>query len=364
MNAFDLAALEGRFADLPTPAMVVDVAGTRRNIGQAVAELGDASAWRPHVKTARTALGIGLLMDAGVRRVKASTIGEAACAAEQGASDVLLAIPAGRVLRLRLAALAWRHPSTRFSTLIDDGDLEDWPSRVGAFVDLDVGMARTGVPVGDIERGAAIAGAIVKAGIRFGGFHAYDGHLADAGEHRRPAVEELFGRIEELVGYARAGSLDVAEVVMGSTHTLVETAGARLRSSMAEIITVGAGTVVYGDRRSRERFESDGLPFRPTAFVASRVVSVSGDRVTLDAGLTAAQTDAGRPHVVVVGWPDVEVVSASQEHLVVRDPRRSLARDRLVLLVPRHVDTALSQFEFVHYIDGSAITRSRVVGRH
>lgn len=347
---------------IATPAVVVDADAARRNIALAVALLGGAHAWRPHVKTARTAVGMSMLVDAGVTRFKASTLGEVSCLLELGVSDVLLASPAGRRALIALAALARESPGAQISALIDDPQTVSWPTGVGAFIDIDVGMGRSGVAATDTARTVAIAESLLGQGVALRGLHCYDGHLADA-DDRAARVSEAFASIAAHAEALARFGYPVDEMVMGSSHTLAESAGL-IRSRPAEpLLTCGAGTVVYGDGRSLQRFERDGLDFTPAAFTLSRVLSAAGDRVTVDAGLTAIQVDAGVPHAEVVGG-GLEIVAASQEHLVLRAAERPPARDDLLVLLPRHVDTALSQMTDVLYLDGAALVSSRVVGRH
>ncbi|MDF2562519.1 MAG: amino acid aldolase or racemase-like protein [Microbacterium sp.] len=348
--------------ELATPVVVIDASVVRENIALAIRILGGAKAWRPHVKTARTPVGMSMLLDAGVRSFKASTLGEVACLLELGVSDVLLAFPAGRRALAGLEVLARVSPATRLSALLDDPHVDDWPTGVEAFIDIDVGMGRTGVAASDVARTVQIADALVRQGATLRGLHSYDGHLADA-EDRAASVAELVATItSHAEGLAQCGHV-VDEMVIGSSHTLVESADWIRFQRDGPRITCGAGTVVYGDGRSVRRFERDGLDFQPAAVILSRVLSTAGDRVTVDAGLTAIQVDAGTPHAEVVGG-GLDVVSASQEHLVLRARGRRPARGDLLALLPTHLDTALSQMTEAYYFDSGAMVSSRVVGRH
>lgn len=351
--------------DVPTPALVIDEAAARRNIAAtAAAVAASGRVWRPHVKTARTAWGIGLLREAGVPRFKAATFGEAEALARAGAEDVLLAYPAVGPLPGRLAELAERHPRTRFSALVDDADaLRFWPrgSRLAAMIDLDTGMGRTGVAAERVDAIEALADALDRRGVPLAGLHSYDGHLAALPPGRR--AEEVRREAAALAHAAEA--VDAPEVVAGATHTLLETVGTP--ASGGRVHSVGAGTVVYGDGRSLARFAEDGRPaaIEAAAVVVGRVVSVRPRGVTVDAGATAIQTDAGSPHAEPLVPRGLSAGPLSQEHLVLRgDPAGLRAGDPVVLL-PRHIDTALSQFGTVLVrLEGGGWRRDAVVGRH
>ena len=355
--------------EVRTPVMVVDAAAVRRNVARAAEAIAGAGwEWRAHVKTARTEWAIRTLVAHGVTRVKAATIGEAHAAARAGVADVLLALPAVGPLTRDLAELACRHPGTRFSALVDDPfTLGDWPEGGGlaAMIDVDTGMHRTGVDVGDVDGVVALAAAFARKGIPFAGLHTYDGHLAAReAQERRERVEQQGERVDVLVAALESAGHGVPEIVLGATHTLGEHLATRRPRPGGPVLSAGAGTVVYGDARSAERFAADGaVPYEQAAAVLARVVSRRRGRATVDAGATAVQTDAGAPHAVVVHPPGLRPDPPSQEHLVLHGEAPPLGA--IVVLVPRHVDTALSQFSAVAVLhEDGRLTRETVVGRH
>lgn len=368
-SSWDALAARAGEAGIRTPAMLVDAAAVHRNIARAARQIAEAGwEWRAHVKTARTEWAIRALVAHGVGRVKASTLGEARAAARSGVGDVLLALPAVGPMAADLAEIAHRHPATRFAALVDDPRaLDDWPEAGGlaAMIDLDTGMRRTGVDVRDGEAVVALAAALADRGIPFAGLHAYDGQLASVpvGE-RRMRVEEQGELLDALAeALVRAGHR-IPEIVLGSTHSLDDHLATRRSRPDGPVLSAGAGTVVYGDARSAERFVADGLaPYECAAAVLARVISRGRGRATVDAGATAIQTDAGAPHAVVVHPPGLRADPPSQEHLVLRGEVPPLGAP--VVLVPRHVDTALSQFAAVAVLhEDGRLTREPVVGRH
>ena len=347
-----------------TPAVVVDLATVRHNIDVTLGIVGDPARWRAHAKTARVGAVMELLTAAGVRAFKASTIGEVEALLAAGAEDVLLALPAVGPLQWRMADLAERHPRARLSVLADDpAALATWrPGRVGAFVDLDTGMGRTGVPVRDRSAVRRLVEALAATDVPLRGLHSYDGHLAVMPPAaRRAEVLESSRAILEL-------GLPVREIVAGGSHTFADVCATWPGDPGP--LTVGAGTVVLCDGRSLERFAVGGSPvgYRPAAAVVARVMSVAGERATVDAGLTVIQLDAGRPHVQVLSSEaGLEIAYPAQEHLVLRATGASRPRPGdLVALLPRHVDTTICQVSTVLALpeSGKPATAERVVGRH
>ncbi|MDC7802365.1 alanine racemase [Sphingomonas sp. BLCC-B65] len=360
---------------LATPALVIDAPTARRRIAETSARITRAGwRWRAHVKTARTPRGVALLQEARVDRFKAATLGEVRALLELGATDVLLAYPGIGPALSTLADLARKHPGAQLSALIDDAAaLEEWPDQtsVAAMIDLDGGMDRTGVPLNDVAAVSALASRLTARGIRLAGLHLYDGHLADmAPTDRRHAVSAARAAVGALEQALNAGGTPIDEIVLGGTHTLRDTIAAAPTSSAVH--SVGAGTLVYGDGRSRERFAFDGDPesVEPAAVVVTRVVSARRDAVTVDAGSASVQVDAGAPHVEVLHPRGLRPGALSQEHLVLRGDTgygaAALPRvGSIAVLLPRHLDTAISQFETVLFRDeGSTWSRERVFGRH
>jgi D-serine deaminase-like pyridoxal phosphate-dependent protein len=119
---------------------------------------------------------------------------------------------------------------------------------------------------------------------------------------------------------------------------------------------------VYNDLRSLDRFGNKG--FRCAAFVLSRVISRPGaGMITLDAGLTTIQVDGGRPHAQVLGLP-ARVDAPSQEHLKVTIESGPVpAHGQPMLLLPRHIDTTLAQFDRVYLAGEGSVRESPTVLR-
>ena len=77
-----------------TPALVIDLDALEANIATTIRLLGsDAGRWRPHLKTAKLALTMRRIREAGVAQAKCSTTLELETACEEGFADVLLAYP-------------------------------------------------------------------------------------------------------------------------------------------------------------------------------------------------------------------------------------------------------------------------------
>lgn len=354
-------AVEALLATTPlpsvTPIPVVFESVVDQNIAAVISRLGSPRRWRPHIKTARAQWTIERMVKAGITAVKASTVQEATTALAAGVPDVMLAFPAvaGRLnLVGRVAAL--NQGKAKVSALVDSVSvIDDWPSGLDAFVDLDVGMERTGFPVQDDGRVLAAARRLRKQGIRFRGLHVYDGHLgALPEEERAEAVRAWLGRVIEIANLLERNGQGVEEIVVGGTQTLSSLLASDLES-LPFRLTLGPGTLVYADLTTLERTPSGFV--RAAYVVLTTVVSrPTPRRITVDAGLTAIQVDQGSPHCEAIGWSGLRPLRPSQEHLPFDVKGKSPKIGSVIALLPRHVDTSISQFSqlLVSHQDGTS----------
>lgn len=354
--------------DAPTPSLIVDEVTVRHNVARVVALVGAAHRWRPHVKTLKSQWLIGLLREAGVTRVKASTCVEVAVALDAGITDVLLAVPPTSTALRGVRRLREEHPQARVSILLDSPSaLERWgDGSLDFFLDLDSGGHRTGLDIADPRVGAELVQDAVSLGHVVRGLHHYDGHLAGLAAAERDA--RTHEGLDRLAAYAVALhdlGIDVAEIVTGGSHTFLPALEHDFPEVVRDVLTMSPGTVTLCDARSLERLGDVGL--RPAAAVLCEVLSNPGaGRATVDAGLTVVQVDAGTPHAVVAGRPWIEVGEPAQEHLslTVLSGVAPVLGERLVL-IPRHVDTAMAQFDAVVVPDGAdGWNHTRVDARH
>src|SRR6202140_2842724 len=80
--------------DVLTPALVMYPDVIASNIDRTLDLLaGDANRWRVHIKTAKLAHTLRMLVERGVRNFKCATTLELLTACRSGAADVLLAFP-------------------------------------------------------------------------------------------------------------------------------------------------------------------------------------------------------------------------------------------------------------------------------
>ena len=319
---------------LLTPCLSIDLVTARENIDRVLEAIGDPSCWRPHLKTTKLPAIWSLLLEAGVERFKCATTREMAVLLELAPdADILLAHHLAPATGDRLARLAETFPEARLSALVETVEaVEALPPSIGAFVDVDPGMHRSGIPVTDMARISAVTEA---CGPRWRGIHYYDGHLRDEDESSR--------RARAHAGYDRLLEIDAAlggasELITSGTPTFLHAlTHARLAGTLRH--AVSPGTVVLHDLVSQRLEEVARLGLRPAAVVLAHVVSRPGeDLVTLNAGHKAISVDSGDPCCLALGHETLLPLHPSEEHLPVRvleGPRPEPGT--LLALVPQHV---------------------------
>jgi D-serine deaminase-like pyridoxal phosphate-dependent protein len=350
--------------EIESPALLIYPDRVASNLDRMIAIAGGARRLRPHVKTHKLPQIVEDHLQAGIGRFKCSTIAEAEMLARSGAADVLLAYqPVGpNIARLLRLAAEWR--DTRFSALVDDEDVVDVLDRAAAdhgirlelFLDVDVGMHRTGVaPDGralEVYRRLCRARSLEPRGL-----HAYDGHIRDSDPAARAAAcDAAFDGLSALRERLLAEKLPVPAVVAGGTPTFPVHA----RRGDVEL---SPGTCVLWDAGYSTMLPD--LDFLHAALVLTRVVSTPGhDRVCLDLGHKAIASENPHPRVVLLDLPEAVAVGHSEEHLVVTLPAARPAPGTPVYGVPWHIcPTVALHAEAVIVCDAKAIDRWRVIGR-
>ena len=347
------------FERVPSPALVVYLDRVRENLRRVVALTGGApERLRPHVKTAKIPEVFDELIRARVRAFKCATTREAEhlllALDREGvaAADVLLAYPLVGPALTRAAELAARAGNVRLGVLCEDpAEAAAVPGRLSIFVDLNPGMNRTGVA---LAREDTIREIARLAGPRLAGLHFYDGHVrGGSASERRRAAHAGYERLAALARRMIGDGIAIAEIVTSGTPTfryalefepLRELAGVTHR--------VSPGTVTYHDLRSEQELED--LDLLPAALLLTRVVShPAEDIVTCDAGSKSIAAEAGDPCAFVLGHPELEPLTPSEEHLPlrlhggVRPPRGTP-----LLLIPRHVCPTVNLAEEALLFDG------------
>jgi D-serine deaminase-like pyridoxal phosphate-dependent protein len=293
------AVIGGSRADLPTPALVLDLDAFEANV-RVVADhcQSQGCAARPHAKTHKCPEIARRQVAAGARGAAAATVPEAEAMAAAGIPGVLLTSPILEPAKIaRMVALARRggevllavgHP--READLLAEA-AEAAKTRVDVLVDLDVGDHRFGITPGAPAR--ELARRIARSRwLRIRGVQAYSGGASHTKgfDARKEFSRQAMGQAVQTRELLAQDGHDTGILSGGSTGTYnidSELPGMELQVGSYVFMDVqyrgiggkGSGTV-YTD-------------FRPSLTVLTTVVSTTlDDRVTVDAGVKSFATES------------------------------------------------------------------------
>ena len=349
--AWDQAYHVSSIEDVLTPALLIypDIAAS--NIDRTLELLsGDADRWRVHIKTAKLAHTLRMLVERGIRNFKCATTLELLVACQSGAGDVLFAYPAMGANARRVREIAQQFPEVHISVLAENEEqVRQWrASGVGIFLDINPGMNRTGIEQTHSEKVIALARAIGGVGLEFRGLHYYDGQYGGLAERERTeAAQRGYDNLLNLVSDLERSGIGVPEVITAGTPTLPSSLSYEGFRGRGFIHRVSPGTVVYCDATSLEQLPTE-YGYRPAVLVLTRVVSrPHGGIVTCDAGHKAVSADAGVPTCVVVGHPELKPLSPSEEHLplALAEGATGPQVGEALYLLPRHVCPTVNNFD-------------------
>lgn len=332
-------------AEIDSPALVIYPDIIDENIRLALSMLNTAgeTILRPHIKTVKTPEVVRMMLSRGIDRFKCSTIAEAEMLAITGAPDVLLAYQPTEIKVNRLARLMSQYPDTRFSCLIDNENTANMVSEkfianpLDIYIDVNVGMNRTGIAPGKVE--ALFEHIKSLKGIRITGLHGYDGHIRNADPVLRELEADLsYNLIKNVQDQLREKYQIELKVIMGGTPTFPI-------HSKREGIECSPGTFVFWDAGYGQSFSD--MDFKFAAVLITRVISIVDDQtLCLDLGSKAVAPDPALPRVVFPDFPESQVLSQSEEHLVVRVPDTKLHKPGDVWMgIPIHICPTVNLYD-------------------
>jgi D-threonine aldolase len=357
--------------EIPTPSLLLYPDRISKNLDRMIAWTDDPSKLRPHVKTHKLSEIVKMKLAKGITKFKAATIAECEMVAAAGGQDVLLSMQlVGHNLH-RFLKLMKAFPNVKFSSIVDDIHHVNWlveqsisvSGRLSLFIDLNVGMNRTGIAIGQpaLEL-CRYLNQLSQAGkpITFEGIHAYDGHLGipDMNELIPKSQSVLFsvlGFRDQLL----AETIPVSSIVMSGTPTSHLIAAQR-----TENIEVSAGTTVLWDFGQQATCPT--LPFLNGAVLMARVVSrPTPDRICLDLGHKAVASEMPQPRVHFFGLEDAVPVVHSEEHLVLQTPKASEFPIGTVFYgIPKHICPTVALHSHVWIVENNRVVNFwRVLAR-
>ena len=343
-------------AEIPTPALVVDLAAMERNIATMAGYFaGRTCKLRPHFKAHKTpAIARRQLAAGSCTGITCATIGEAeVVAAERLCDEILIANEiVGPGKADRAAALAKRVPSL-IVAVDSDFALDDLAraavgagTEIGVLVDVNVGLPRCGIAPG--EPAVALAKRVEETkGLVLRGAMGYEGHVMgfpDRAERESRAARAM-ERLLSTVRMMRDEGLRCEIVSAGGTCTY------DITGAMEGITEVQAGTYVLMD----STYTYADMPFEQAFSVLATVMSrPRPEQCAADAGLKAIATDHGLPPVKGIAGAEVQFLS--DEHATVSLPADSpLAPGDRIEFWPSHIDPTINLHDVLYAVEGDRV---------
>jgi D-serine deaminase-like pyridoxal phosphate-dependent protein len=338
--------------EIDTPALIVDLDKCESNLALLMrAVAGSPVRVRPHAKTHKCAELARRQVRAGAVGICVQKLGEAEVMLAGGIDDVLITNEiVGDAKMRRLARVARAYSPARVGICVDQIDVarrlaavcQAERTALDVYIEIDVGQNRCGVT----EPHVAVAIARFLHGspsFRFRGLHAYAGlaqHRRGVPE-RRGAAYAAAERAAQARDAILAAELPCEVVTGGGTGTLPYD----LRSGVYTEVQPGSYLFMDVDYAKNE-VDTAAPPFENALFVLASVISMQGERATLDAGLKSFSTDMGPAHPAFEGW---RVRSVSDEHTVLM---REFAGTPIkigdkALLVPSHCDPTVNLHDWI-----------------
>ncbi|MBI3047059.1 MAG: DSD1 family PLP-dependent enzyme [Acidobacteria bacterium] len=342
-----------RVADVPTPALLVEVAAMERNIRRMAAFFAEGPCrLRPHFKAHKTPEIARRQLAAGAcTGLTCATVGEAEVAAGLSPNILIANEPIGRSKCDRIAALA---AGAELTVAVDSAaglaEVAAAARRagvaIGVLVDLNVGQNRCGVAPGAdavtlARRVAATRGVVLR------GLMGYEGHLVAVPDRierearARRAMRDLVDTSEML----QAAGLPSEVVSAGGTGTY------DISGRIAGITEIQAGSYVLMD----SDYGRLDVPFEQAFWVLGTVISRPDPaRCVADCGHKSMTKDHGLP--TVRDLEGATVVALHDEHATIALPPDAPVRvgDR-VHLRPSHTDPTINLHDVFYAIEGDHV---------
>ena len=340
-------------AEVPTPALIVDVAALDRNIARMARFFAEGTCrLRPHVKAHKTP-------EIARRQLAAGSCVGLTCATLREAEavagfcdDILLANEIVTTDKCgRAAALAASRRVTVAADSMEGVEALAAAARragvtLGVLVDVNVGQMRCGVLPG--EPALALASRVAGTrGLELRGVMGYEGHVQPVRDRaeRVSQAERAMAALVETAARLRAAGLPCDIVSAGGTGTF------DISGRVAGVTEIQAGSYVLMDTDYGEV----GVPFEQAFFVLGTIVSrPAADRCVADGGHKSTTKDHSLPRVH--GVEGAAVSSLNDEHATIAIPPDSPIRigDR-VRLIPSHTDPTMNLHDVIYAVEGERV---------
>lgn len=358
-----LVAIPGGRSRIETPAAVLDLDIFNRNL----ATLADTCrstgiGFRPHAKSHKCAEIARHQIASGAVGICCAKPGELLALFEAGIDDLLLTAPVASGAKIDALAVA-AAKGARIGVVVDRLDLvaayaeaaARHKARFDAFVDLDVGLLRSGVAK-PLEAVALARAVTLHASLRYVGVQAYQGRVQhiDNFDARRVANQEMGRTLVTMLSALANAGLSPGIISGGGTGSHMLDTQERLFSE------VQPGSYVFMDEayNSVDIHGNGGPTFGPALRVAVTVIghSSAGFAIT-DGGSKSFAMDGPPPRVLVGDATVGRIEWCGDEFGRIRpfEGNAVLPVGTVVECTAPHCDPTINLHDFLHVFEGSTL---------
>jgi len=350
-------------AELPTPALLLDLDRFERNIQKMAAHVKAAGKkLRPHSKTHKCPEIARRQVAAGAVGVCVAKVSEAEVMAAAGVRNLLITTEVVGPEKIgRLLGVLRRQPETL--AVVDHPDnvhelgraVKEAGLVLNVLVDVDVGGRRTGVQPGEPARDLGRE-VMAQPALHLRGLQGYAGHCAHVMgfEERRRTSKRWMGRLMKTRDLFDKHGMAVDIVTGGSSGTF------NIDVDLEGLTELQSGSYCVMDLEYRKIGGRDGdalTDFDMALTVLTTVVSVpTADRAVVDGGLKAFSTDKPFPPESVER-PGITYGFAGDEHgrLTITDPSRAPRLGERIEFFPPHCDPTINLYDRIHVVRGNRV---------
>jgi len=348
---------------LTTPALILDLDAFEANLANHTRLCGEAGIrLRPHSKTHKCSEIARRQLAAGALGVCCATLHEANIMIDAGITGVLITSPV--VGAAKINRLIQLNKNTEKLKLVADNptnvsDLSNTATRenttLDVLVDIDVGMARTGIhAVSEIIAQARLISD--SPGLTYAGIQAYSGrvqHIEDYLEREKEYGEQL-DYLETIVKALADARLKPGIISGGGTGTHAIDC---IRKIFTEHQT---GSYIFMDveYNAVELVKDASSPFATSLYMQCTVISNNaGGFVTIDGGYKYFATDGPKPEVATESLPGSSYDRFGDEHgkIILGEQCQKPIIGTPVTLITPHCDPTVNLHNYLHCVRGDKL---------
>ncbi len=294
----------------------------------------------PHVKTNKSSYMIKLMLGAGINSFKC-TPNEVEMLVEAGAKEIFVAYPLLEQNAIDLAEHIVANPEINVQVQIGSIEHAEILNKVSIkkdvtwnyFIDIDVGMHRTGTPA---EKVVDLYNKVSELdNFNFVGLHGYDGHNHHNEKKLRESTsQQSMSILIGLYNQCIKNKIEINKIMVAGSPSFrlnFEILFKALKNNVE--IQVLPGTWIYWDSQYNNILPSE---FEFAAFVLAQVMDSGENQITLNLGHKRWAADQGK--IQVFSEPELKIKSYSEEHTVLSTDKSSQYNvGDYILIVPRHI---------------------------